>query len=77
MDEAIETLLDSGRRLRVATASLQRFLAGHVQTRNWHGDPDTFILEIDTGECFYVRRTDPSFLIELAEPNDLLHHLSR
>ena len=45
MDEAIETLLDSGRRLRVATASLQRFLAGQVQTRSWDGDPATFILE--------------------------------
>ena len=45
MDEAIEALLDSGQRLRVATAWLQRFLAGQVQTRSWHGDPDTFILE--------------------------------
>ena len=77
MDEATEALLDSGQRLRVATEWLQRFIEGRVNTRIWHGDPDTFILETDTGECFYVSRTDPSLLIELAEPNDLPHHLSR
>jgi hypothetical protein len=77
MDEAIETLLDSGQRLRVATAWLQRFIEGQVQTRIWHGDPDTFILETDTGACFYLSRTDPRLWIELAEPNNLPHHLSR
>jgi hypothetical protein len=77
MDEAIEDLIESGARLRVYTAWLQRFIEGQVNTRIWHGDPDTFILETDTGECFYVSRTDPSLLIELAEPNGLPHHLSR
>ena len=56
---------------------LKRFIEGYVTTRIWQGDPETFILETDTGECFYVSRSDPSLFIELAEPNDLPHHLSR
>ncbi|HEY3230382.1 MAG TPA: hypothetical protein VGJ87_14265 [Roseiflexaceae bacterium] len=77
MNEAIEDLIESGERLRVYTAWLKRFIEGHVNTRIWHGDPDTFILETNTGESFYLSRTDPSLLIELAEPNDVSHHLSR
>jgi hypothetical protein len=76
MDETIAGLIDHREQLRVAAAWLKRLIEGEVNTRIWHGDPNTFILETDTGECFDVSHTDPSLIIELAEPHDRANRVS-
>ena len=66
MDDDLDTLIESERRLRVYTAWLGRTLEGAVNTSLWRGHPDVFFFETDDGEVYAIERNDPSLRVELA-----------
>lgn len=66
MEDELDDLLESGRRLRVSTSWLQRQLEGYVNTSLWRGDPGVFFFETDDGEVYAIERDDPSLRVELA-----------
>jgi hypothetical protein len=65
MDDQLDDLLESERRLRVCTMWLAQPLEGYVNTSLWRGDPDVFFFEADDGEVYEIERNDPSLRVEL------------
>ena len=65
MDDDLDGLPESERRLRVYAAWLGRTLEGTVNTSLWRGDPDVFFFETDDGEVYALERNDPSLRVEL------------
>jgi hypothetical protein len=65
MDEKLDDLLESERRLRVAAAWLRQPIEGYINCQLWRGDPNVFFLETDDGEVYALDRTDPSLRVEL------------
>jgi hypothetical protein len=65
MDEELDDLLESGRRLRVSAAWLAQPIEGYINRQLWRGDPNVFFLEADDGEVYALERIDPTLRVEL------------
>ena len=65
MEDELDEVLESERRLRVSTSWLGRPLEGYVNTSLWRGDPAVFFFETDDGEVYAIERDDPSLRVEL------------
>ncbi len=65
MDDQLNDLLESERRLRICTMWLGQPLEGTVNTSLWRGDPYVFFFETDDGEVYAIERNDPSLRVEL------------
>jgi hypothetical protein len=65
MDDELDEVLESERRLRICTSWLGRPLEGYVNTSLWRGDPTVFFFETDDGEVYAIERDDPSLCVEL------------
>ena len=65
MDDELDELLESERRLRVSAAWLRHSIEGRVTYQVWQSDPNVFFLEADDGEVYALDRNDPTLCVEL------------
>ena len=65
MNELLDDLLESERRLRIAAAWLREPIEGRVTYQIWQSDPNVFFLEADDGEVYALERSDPTLCVEL------------